>query len=1003
MTVQHECELILAVPGADDLPKVPRSAVWQGLAVRFQANTRLTDVYWDTPDHRLTQAGWAIRLRVAGREASLQAKSLHASDASGVNLREEFRQRARVNFNGILATLEAGPVSLLIADILDRPILDIELQPLFAATRMRRTYKVLANPLAYLMLDTGAIHRPGQAGALLGEQLTPFFRFELEGDPGARDQLLQWAQSLAAEIGAEITPISKFELGWQALGFADEELALAHAAASRHPLAVDRMTEPASDLVAATPATAAPGESAAAGEPPAAPAGKVPARRSRAARGGSRKSGGRAKRPQQSSRSRRSRASKSSAPSEAAATAAAGHPDDRSAAPQPAAVAVLSAPTGASPVAGSGSQGARPPDGLNSPPWAGGSSDLEALPPVVAHRDLGGSLVVTAEPIDAVLDDACHDPVTNELKALEEWPIEFRERCVRRAPADENEFISQLGHLLRRAPDPDSRSDWLTRLAGAIFDVTIPIHRLEPRFRGMLLSLAQLAGADLPSAGKGNQRWLALRDRIVYHGLPEFDGRQAWMMGLAMASLAREQRNAETGAWRRLTFDERQDALRLGALLKLSRDFLRKVGVEWVPAYLDLRHGRPVLLVEEVGLERRRLDLRSAGRFWREVFGEGLSIRRRTRHDGPEKLPPKVKLRPLDRKRSIDLFCGQNTGDAIAQVLAHQQKVFEKQEAHLKAARGADPARTLDHFATDPLIEVIHDYRVALRRLRSYCRLFELPLGRNAVRRMADTMQRLADPTSNLRQIDVLIETAQRDYQAGCFRTAGGGDPAPLFDWLLERRAVELERFWQTYDRSQTTALRERMTKELQPERWCWVDRLSMARPRRAGDREDFDPSRQGGAGRSRRAQQAPIEVFAAGALMQALSDARVLFVAARPDPLHCPCGDLHAVRIAVKKLRYGFELFAPLMGEPTNSVIDIGKKLQDQLGDINDCEANCHALEALLAAPPAAPAAVLQPAEVWTVYTRKRIHETRLHLVETWPRLFGRTVVKRLLADWWM
>lgn len=1042
MTALHECELILSVPDGDRLQLVSAAAVWKGLTLRFQSNTRLTDIYWDTPDYALTRAGWAIRLRVAGKEASLQAKSLHATDSAGVNLRQEQHQRARVNFSGILATLEVGPVSLLISQTLNKPLLDIELTALFAATRMRRTYKILANPLAYLMLDTGAIHRAGEASPQLGAELARFYRLELEGDPAAREQLLGWARGLCAEIGAEITPVSKFELAWQALQLPEELLALAHAAAERHPLPEPPPAPaepPAAPEISKPKRTQAPSPSAPVSEPLATTAAKTDAKSAEtpdidddtdnradddadektaneaddtpsatapltgsaaAAVAAAMREFDAAARKQNAGDSRAPRGKRVRPP--AAPTEPTQTPPTSDAPPATETVAELadqSIPLRSS------SSGKAPP-----PPRANESRILADDPPVIAHADLGRSLVVTAEPIDKVLDDACHDPLTGDLKPLEDWPVEFREACLRRDPPADPDFVSQLGRLVRHSPEPDTRADAIMRHAAALFDVTTSIHKLEPRFRPLLMTIAHLAGADLPAFGKGAQRWLALRDRLIYHGLPDYDGRLCWMLGLALAGQNRDHRDTRAPAWRRLPYEDRQDALRLSALLKFARDFAKKARGNWVPAHLDLRHGHPVLTIEAVE-SNRGLPMKSAGKYWRRTFGEPLPLRRRAKNDHPAPAQPRIKLRPLDRKQRIDMFCGQNTGSAIAEVLAAQEAVFAKQDRLLRDCRNAEPTRQLEQFLQDPLIEIVHDYRVALRRLRSYCRLFEMPLGRKSVLQMIAPMQALTEPTAALRTVDVLIQFLHNDTQAGCFRVTGGGEPDFLIRWLLERRAEYLPRFWQQLDSSQIAASRDRMYAQLRPDRWCWTDRFGPARLRLAGDEADFPPARQGAVGRSRRAQQTPIDTFAAQALMHSLAEARVLYQATRPDPLHCPIGDLHAVRIALKKLRYAFDLFAPLMGDPTNEAIVTSKKLQDQLGDINDSEANCQTLERMLATepPPNADAApprgflgVRAAAEIWLAYSHKRVYEIRLRLMETWPRLFSPAVVEQLLADWW-
>lgn len=48
---------------------------------------------------------------------------------------------------------------------------------------------------------------------------------------------------------------------------------------------------------------------------------------------------------------------------------------------------------------------------------------------------------------------------------------------------------------------------------------------------------------------------------------------------------------------------------------------------------------------------------------------------------------------------------------------------------------------------------------------------------------------------------------------------------------------------------------------------------------------------------------------------------------------------ELHAMRIAVKRLRYTFEIFRALFEEEAASVLETLKKLQDLLGEVHDCD----------------------------------------------------------------
>ncbi|HEY9121740.1 MAG TPA: CHAD domain-containing protein [Brevefilum sp.] len=59
-------------------------------------------------------------------------------------------------------------------------------------------------------------------------------------------------------------------------------------------------------------------------------------------------------------------------------------------------------------------------------------------------------------------------------------------------------------------------------------------------------------------------------------------------------------------------------------------------------------------------------------------------------------------------------------------------------------------------------------------------------------------------------------------------------------------------------------------------------------------------------------------------------------------ESIHTPSNNgepLHAMRIAGKHLRYTMEIFAPLYGQSLLPFIEIMKEIQDQLGEIHDCD----------------------------------------------------------------
>jgi CHAD domain-containing protein len=66
------------------------------------------------------------------------------------------------------------------------------------------------------------------------------------------------------------------------------------------------------------------------------------------------------------------------------------------------------------------------------------------------------------------------------------------------------------------------------------------------------------------------------------------------------------------------------------------------------------------------------------------------------------------------------------------------------------------------------------------------------------------------------------------------------------------------------------------------------------------------------------------------------------------PDP-----AELHSLRLATKRLRYTLELFRPCYGPGMDSRLAVLRKVQQRLGDLNDCVAARNLLEKIAPASP--------------------------------------------------
>lgn len=204
--------------------------------------------------------------------------------------------------------------------------------------------------------------------------------------------------------------------------------------------------------------------------------------------------------------------------------------------------------------------------------------------------------------------------------------------------------------------------------------------------------------------------------------------------------------------------------------------------------------------------------------------------------------------------------------------------------------------------------ECIHQLRIALRRLRSLLRLFAPALPAEFTDAWNERLAELADRYGDARDIDVLYA----DFLAPLQDTAGadelGGEELPALLALADRRrkqarAAAIEH---VADADQGLAMLEFSIALLRLPEGALLDAVALkafARLRLARLRK-----------KARRRYQA------AGALIPA---------------------QLHKLRIALKRLRYGTEFFAPLFATGrTKRYLDALNRAQDTLGFLHDMEA---------------------------------------------------------------
>ena len=222
----------------------------------------------------------------------------------------------------------------------------------------------------------------------------------------------------------------------------------------------------------------------------------------------------------------------------------------------------------------------------------------------------------------------------------------------------------------------------------------------------------------------------------------------------------------------------------------------------------------------------------------------------------------------------------------------HLRQIVGKRVAQLTANR--DP-----FVASDP-IEGVHDLRVASRRLRAFVSVYG-PLLDPDAKRIAKDLRRITRSIGTLREWDVHAEHLAQ------YKSSSSSD--------RERAAIEY--------------LLEQVDAQRIVERQSAVRRLGKIDFERLAARIDqaLDQACAGPASTS-------VTEFAHSALEPLAAHAVDTLP---PDDGSEHARAMHELRIALKKLRYAYELLEPVLGADFQSLHGLAKGLQDLLGDHHD------------------------------------------------------------------
>jgi CHAD domain-containing protein len=270
------------------------------------------------------------------------------------------------------------------------------------------------------------------------------------------------------------------------------------------------------------------------------------------------------------------------------------------------------------------------------------------------------------------------------------------------------------------------------------------------------------------------------------------------------------------------------------------------------------------------------------------------AVRATGREPGETPEAPKVQLRGRDDGRA-----------ALAQVFTNLLTTMELNEEGVR--QQLDP-------------EVLHDYRVAVRRTRSIERLARPHLPDDMTRLWEPEWKWLASVTGPPRDLDVLMLDLQID--TATMTSAADAGVHELADRARARRAIEQARLQDALDGDRYATLKR-----------GW----------RASINDLAATTTRNGDAPSMRADALTRET---------IRKATKKFVAAaRAIDEDSPAELVHTARKRAKRLRYAAELLgSALPAKEVKSIVTSMKRLQDDLGDFQDAEVQLHLLHDLVA-----------------------------------------------------
>jgi CHAD domain-containing protein len=432
-----------------------------------------------------------------------------------------------------------------------------------------------------------------------------------------------------------------------------------------------------------------------------------------------------------------------------------------------------------------------------------------------------------------------------------------------------------IAQILEKHKTDTEHARFVTTLATTIFDQTAHVHQLGPEWRNVLETGALLH--NIGATEHDDRQHQAGRNIILAHRLDGISDRDRDIVA-CLALFQRKKPNASRDPiFTSLDSEAQKSTLALAAILRVadgldsSQTQSTSLASIVVNAIIDVVVEGPHA-VTDATRANKRADL------WREVLSPPITFRLagQAAHAAVPRSRPRLKT---------DITSHESITRA-------GRKIISAQFAKVRALE--DTVREGDN------VEVVHDIRVATRRMRSAFRLLSKHYPNKRVRKLRKPLRVLASCLGHLRDLDVLIENL-RFYSATLT--------------IEQQRALDpLMADWQARRARGHRALVDLLDGSGYDE---WVARV-----------EDFIEAKD--------STDAPRVGDVVPALIwKQYGKLREYERHVKQPTLPI----LHALRIEDKRLRYTLEFFSEALGDKTGGLVQPLIALQDHLGELHDAD----------------------------------------------------------------